>query len=66
MRDPGDRKWIVYNPRTATILKTFYFKEDAEKAARRGRRDISLSIKAEEWDGSLTLQQWVMWKSLQK
>jgi len=66
MRNPGDRKWIVYNPRTATILKTFYLKEDAEKAARRGRRISGVGIRAEEWDSSMTLNQWVMWKSLQK
>jgi len=57
-----------YNPRTATILKTFYLQEDAEKAARRATRQRSngKEIRAEEWDSSLTLKEWVMWKSLQK
>lgn len=66
MRDPGDRRWIVYNPRTATILKTFYLEEDARKAARRTNRVIRIDVRVEEWDGSLTLKEWVMWKSLQK
>jgi len=63
----GMKGWIVYSTKNSVIHIRVKTKKEAEEKAKMLRNlTVGFEIKIEKWDCSISVEQWRMWKKLQK